>query len=162
VSWARRIHGDEEGADAVQQVGSLEDYLDHEPIHLAFSGTCNEMDGLEETLKSKLGSTVKILGTKYLEQDFTLLDILNPAASKGAGVAAAAAELGATREEIMAIGDNYNDLEMLLFAGTGVVMANAPLSLREIAGLHPTASNRDDGVALAIDQFILNPQLINQ
>jgi Cof subfamily protein (haloacid dehalogenase superfamily) len=155
VSWARRIHG-EEGANAVLQVDSLEDYLDHEPIHLAFSGTCNEMDQLEEILKTELGSTVKILGTKYLEQDFTLLDILNPAASKGAGVAAAAAELGVAREEIMAIGDNYNDLEMLLFAGTGVVMANAPLTLREIGGLHPTASNRDDGVALAIEQFILN------
>jgi hydroxymethylpyrimidine pyrophosphatase-like HAD family hydrolase len=62
----------------------------------------------------------------------------------------------------MAIGDNFNDLEMLLFAGTGVVMANAPLTLREIGGLHPTASNRDDGVALAIEKFILNPQLINQ
>lgn len=163
VSWARRIHGEDEGSNAVQQVGSLEDYLDHEPIHLAFSGTCNEMDQLEETLKTELGSTVKILGTKYAEQDFTLLDILNPAASKGAGVAAAATELDVAREEIMAIGDNYNDLEMLLFAGVGVVMANAPLTLREIAGLHPTASNREDGVALAIEQFILNrPELINQ
>lgn len=163
VAWARRLHGEEEGANAVRQVNSLEEYLDHDPIHLAFSGGCVEMDHLEETLKTELGAKVKILGTKYLEQDFTLLDILNPAASKGAGVAAAAAELGAAREEIMAIGDNYNDLEMLLFAGVGVVMANAPLSLREIAGLHPTASNREDGVALAIEQFILNrPELINQ
>jgi Cof subfamily protein (haloacid dehalogenase superfamily) len=162
ISWARRIHGEEEGSHAVDQVASLEDYLDHDPIHLSFSGGCEEMDQLEETLKTVLGSTVKVLSTKYLEQDFTLIDIINPAASKGAGVAAAAAELGVVREEIMAIGDNYNDLEMLLFAGTGVVMANAPLSLREITGLHPTASNRDDGVALAIEQFILNPQLINQ
>ena len=163
VSWALRIHGEEEAGDAVLQVNSLEDYLDHDPIHLAFSGTCNEMDQLEELLKSELGSTVKILGTKYAEQDFTLLDVLNPAASKGAGVAAAAAELGVDREEIMAIGDNYNDLEMLLFASVGVVMANAPPTLREIGGLHPTASNREDGVALAIEQFILNrPELINQ
>jgi Cof subfamily protein (haloacid dehalogenase superfamily) len=162
ISWARHIHGEEEGAKAVQQIASLEDYLDHDPIHLSFSGGCAEMDQLEETLKSELGLTVKVLSTKYLEQNFTLLDVVNPAASKGAGVAAAAAELGVVREDIMAIGDNYNDLEMLLFAGTGVVMANAPLSLREIAGLHPTASNRDDGVALAIEQFILNPQLINQ
>jgi Cof subfamily protein (haloacid dehalogenase superfamily) len=161
IAWARRIHG-EEGDNAVQQVVSLEDYLDHDPIHLAFSGGCEEMDQLEEILKTELGATVKILSTKYFEQDFTLLDIVNSAASKGAGVAAAAAELGVVREEIMAIGDNFNDLEMLLFAGIGVVMANAPLSLREIAGLHPTASNRDDGVALAIEQFILNPQLINQ
>jgi Cof subfamily protein (haloacid dehalogenase superfamily) len=156
ISWARRIHGEEEGARAVQQVNSLEEYLDHDPIHLAFSGGYEEMDKLEEVLKAELGSSVKILGTKYLEQDFTLIDVVNPAASKGAGVAAAAAELGVSREEIMAIGDNYNDLEMLLFAGTGVVMANAPLSLREIAGLHPTASNREDGVAAAIEQFILS------
>ncbi len=163
VAWARRIHGEAEGANAVRQVDSLEDYMDHEPIHLAFSGGCAEMDQLEETLNSELGSTVKILGTKYLEQDFTLLDVVNPAASKGAGVAAAAAELGAASDEIMAIGDNYNDLEMLLLAGTGVVMANAPLSLREIAGLHPTASNSEDGVALAIEKFILNPaQIINK
>jgi Cof subfamily protein (haloacid dehalogenase superfamily) len=154
VSWATRIHG-EEGQDAVRQVDSLEDYLDHEPIHLAFSGRCAAMDQLEELLCSELGATVKVLSTKYLEQDFTLIDVLNPAASKGAGVAAAAAELSIDADEIMAIGDNYNDLEMLLFAGTGVVMANAPLSLREIPGLHPTASNREDGVALAIEKFIL-------
>jgi hydroxymethylpyrimidine pyrophosphatase-like HAD family hydrolase len=121
------------------------------------------MDKLEAILKLELGESVKVLGTKYLEQDFTLLDIVNPAASKGAGVAAAAAELDASNDEVMAVGDNFNDLEMLLFAGTGVVMANAPLALREIAGLHPTASNVEDGVALAIEQFILKrPQLINQ
>ena len=161
ITWARRIHGEEEGVRAVQQVNSLEDYLDHDPIHLSFSGGCQEMDQLEEKLKAELGSTVKILSTKYLEQDFTLLDVINAAASKGAGVAAAAAELSVSREEIMAIGDNFNDLEMLLFAGTGVVMANAPLSLREIAGLHPTASNREDGVALAIEQFILKQFMLN-
>jgi len=163
ISWARRIHGDEHDQNAVIQVSSLEDYLDHDPIHLAFSGGCDDMDQLEEILKNKLGNTVKVLSTKYIEQDFTLVDVINPAASKGAGVAAAASELGVMNDEIMAIGDNYNDLEMLLFAGTGVVMANAPLSLREIGGLHPTASNIEDGVALAIEQFILNrEQLINQ
>lgn len=163
LTWARGLHGDEEGPNAVEQVTSLEDYLDHEPIHLAFSGRCKKMDQLEEKLHAELGSSVKILGTKYIEQDFTLLDVVNPAASKGAGVAATAAELSASQEEIMAIGDNYNDLEMLLFAATGVVMANAPLSLREIPGLHPTATNNENGVALAIEQFILNqPQLINK
>lgn len=156
IDWAIRLHGAEEGRNAVRQVDSLENYLDHEPIHLAFSGSCEAMDQLDELLNTQLGSSVKVLSTKYLEQDFTLLDVMNPAASKGAGVAAAAAELSIGAEEIVAIGDNYNDLEMLLFAGTGVVMANAPLSLREIAGLHPTATNTDDGVALAIEQFILN------
>lgn len=154
IAWATRLHGDE-GRNAVRQVDSLEKYLDHEPIHLAFSGRCEAMDQLEELLKSEMGSTVKVLSTKYPEQDFTLVDVVNPQASKGAGVAAAAAELSVGAEEIMAVGDNYNDLEMLLFAGTGVVMANAPLSLRDIPGLHPTASNIEDGVALAIERFIL-------
>ncbi|HEV8367499.1 MAG TPA: Cof-type HAD-IIB family hydrolase [Pyrinomonadaceae bacterium] len=154
VAWARHIHGDEDGRNAVIQVESLEAYMDHEPVHLAFSGTRAQMDRLGELLHSELGDRVKILSTRYAEQDFSLLDVVNPAASKGAGVAAAAAELSIAPNEIMAIGDNYNDLEMLLLAGTGVVMANAPLSLREIAGLYPTASNEDDGVALAIEQFV--------
>jgi len=154
VAWARQIHGDEDGRDAVRQVESLEIYLDHEPVHLAFSGTCSQMDRLSELLHFQMGDRVKLLCTKYEEQDFSLLDVVNPAASKGAGVAAAAAEFGIPPAEIMAIGDNYNDLEMLLLAGTGVVMANAPLSLREIAGLYPTASNEDDGVALAIERFV--------
>ena len=98
ITWARRIHGEEEGTRAVQQVNSLEDYLDHDPIHLSFSGGCEEMDQLEAKLKAELRSTVKILSTKYLEQDFTLLDVVNAAASKGAGVAATAAELSVSRE----------------------------------------------------------------
>ena len=156
LAWSRRVHGEEEGAKSVREVPSLEDYLDHDPIHLSFSGGCAPMKQLEETLRSKLHDSVKIFSTVYAEKDFTLLDIVNSSASKGAGVAAAAAEVGIQQDEIMAIGDNYNDLEMLLFAGTGVVMANAPLSLKEIQGLHPTASNADDGVALAIERFILN------
>ena len=156
IAWAIRLHGgEEEGRNAVRQVDSLENYLDHETIHLSFSGRCEAMDQLAELLNAELGSSVRILSTKYFEQDFTLIDVVNPDASKGAGVAAAAAELSIGAEEIMAIGDNYNDLEMLLFAGTGVVMANAPQSLREIPGLHPTASNTEDGVALAIEKFIL-------
>jgi hydroxymethylpyrimidine pyrophosphatase-like HAD family hydrolase len=113
------------------------------------------MDKLSELLQDRLRNRVKILCTKYLEQDFSLLDVLNPSASKGAGVAAAAAELDIPPADILAIGDNYNDLEMLLLAGTGVVMSNAPLELRQTPGLYPTASNDDDGVALAIERFVL-------
>jgi Cof subfamily protein (haloacid dehalogenase superfamily) len=155
LSWSRRVHGEEEGAKSVQEVSSLDEYLDHDPIHLSFSGGCVQMKQLEDLLRKQMGDTVKIFCTIYPEKDFTLIDIVNASVSKGAGVAAAAAEIGVEADEIMAIGDNYNDLEMLLFAGTGVVMANAPSSLREIKGLHPTASNAEDGVALAIEQFIL-------
>ncbi|MCM3906126.1 MAG: Cof-type HAD-IIB family hydrolase [Pyrinomonadaceae bacterium] len=155
VNWARRIHG-ENGQEAVRQVPSLEEFLDHEPVHLAFSGGCEKMKALEHVLREELGTTVKLFSTTYKKQDFTLLDIVHPGASKGLGVAAAAAELGVLREEVMAVGDNLNDLEMLHYAGTGVVMENAEASLHDIDGFHATGTNDQDGVALAIERFILN------
>ncbi|MEP6635301.1 MAG: Cof-type HAD-IIB family hydrolase [Acidobacteriota bacterium] len=153
VAWARRIHGDDAGS-AVRQVASMEDYLDHEPVHLAFSGGCAQMKELQDALLRELGASVKIFCTTYASKDFSLLDIVNPAASKGVGVAAAAAELGISRAEVMAVGDNLNDLEMLAFAGTGVVMGNAEPTLHDIEGLYATGTNDDDGVALAVERFI--------
>lgn len=157
VAWARRIHGPD-GGSAVRQVPSLEDYLDHEPVHLAFSGGCMKMRELEKVLALHLGTTIKLFCTIYPAKDFALLDIVHPEASKGAGVAAAAAELGILREEVMAIGDNLNDLEMLNYAGIGVVMGNAERSLHKIELLHATSTNDDDGVAIAIERFIFGQE----
>ncbi len=56
--------------------------------------------------------------------------------------------------EILAVGDNYNDLDMLQFAGTGVVMENADDSLKQ-QGFYVTASNDSDGVAAALERFVL-------
>ena len=154
MAWARRVHG-EEGANAIRAVPSLDAWLDHEPVHIAFSGGCAVIEELAVLLQTELGETVKLLSTMYPAMDFALLDILHPHASKGAGVAAAAADLGIEREEVMAVGDNFNDLEMLEFAGTAVVMANADATLREHDDFHSTASNAEDGVALAIEKFIL-------
>ncbi|HMF57739.1 MAG TPA: Cof-type HAD-IIB family hydrolase [Pyrinomonadaceae bacterium] len=158
IAWARRIHGDE-AEDAVRRVESLEEYMDHSPVHIAFSGGCEAMRGLSRVIESELGNRVKTLATMYPKQDFALLDIIHPEASKGAGVAAAARELGLMREEVMAIGDNLNDLEMLEYAGTGVIMGNSEPTLRaflrDVARFHTTATNDEDGVAIAIEEMIL-------
>ncbi|MDQ3820501.1 MAG: Cof-type HAD-IIB family hydrolase [Acidobacteriota bacterium] len=158
IAWSRRIHGDE-AEEAVRRVESLLDYLDHAPVHMTFSGPLARMKSLEERLHSELEGSVKILGTFYPKMDFALLDVLHPEVSKGAGVRAAAREQGLGREEVMAIGDNFNDLEMLEYAGTSVLMGNAEAALREqlrgLAGFHATATNDEDGVALAIEKFIL-------
>src|SRR2546421_12981644 len=158
IAWSRRIHGDE-AEEAVRRVESLEGYLDHAPVHITFSGQIARIKFLEERLHSELGKSVKILGTFYPKMDFALLDVLNPEVSKGVGVKAAAREQGLGREEVMAIGDNFNDLEMLEYAGTSVLMGNAEASLRaqlqDLAGHHATATNDEDGVALAIEKFIL-------
>lgn len=159
VAWSKRIHGDE-GTEAVRQVESLEEYLDHEPVHLAFTGGCTEMQGLGDVLKRELPYEVKIFLTTYPKRDFALLDVVHPEASKGVGVAAAAAELNVSREEVMAIGDNLNDLEMLSYAGIGVVMRNAESSLHDIEGLYATTANDEDGVARAIERFILQAEIV--
>jgi Cof subfamily protein (haloacid dehalogenase superfamily) len=159
ISWSRRIHGDE-GAEAVRRVSSLEEYLDHAPVHITFSGNVARMKHLDERLSDEMGASVKLLSTIYPKMDFALLDVLHPEVSKGEGVRAAAAEQGLQREEVMAIGDNFNDLEMLHYAGTGVLMGNAEASLRALLenlnNCHTTATNDEDGVAVAIEKFILS------
>ena len=157
IAWSRRVLG-EDAAAAIRRVPSLEEYLDHDPLHIAFSGGCTATERLAEVMRAELGASVRLLLTLYPKMDFALLDILNPDASKGAGLAAVAAEQGLTRDEVMAVGDNFNDLEMLEWAGTGVVMANADASLREGGRFHTTAANDEDGVAAAIERFVLNAE----
>jgi hypothetical protein len=157
IAWSRRIVGDEAEA-AVRQVASLAAYLDHAPVHIAFSGDCIGMERLSKTMADELGASVKLLLTLYPKKDFALLDVLHAEASKGAGLSAVAAEYGLTRDEVMAVGDNLNDLEMLYYAGTGVVMGNAEPILRDNKTFNLTTTNDRDGVALAIEHFVLKDE----
>jgi len=154
IRWARHIH-DSDSSDAVRHVDSLEDYLDHDPIHVAFSGRCAPMRELAEVLRTEIGPAVKVFPTLIPRRDFGLLDVVDARVSKAIGVAAAAAELGITSGEVMAVGDNINDLDMLSWAGTAVAMANAEPELHDINGVQLTASNDEDGVARAIERFVL-------
>lgn len=81
-------------------------------------------------------------------------EILNKEASKGAAVAKLAAHLGIQQEEIMAIGDNENDLSMIEYAGIGVAMGNATPAVKKAADVQ-TASNEEHGVAQIINQYVL-------
>jgi hydroxymethylpyrimidine pyrophosphatase-like HAD family hydrolase len=91
--------------------------------------------------------------TEYEHRDFTLVDVTSPDATKGHALAWRAEQLGLTRSEVMAIGDNFNDLEMLEFAGTPVVMSNAVDGLKT-RGWHETGHQNDAGVAQAIRRFL--------
>jgi Cof subfamily protein (haloacid dehalogenase superfamily) len=154
IAWSRRVVG-EDAAAAIRRVPSLEEYLDHDPLHIAFSGGCAEVERLAELMRRELGESVRLLLTLYPKMDFALLDVLHPEASKGAGLAAVAAEQGLEREEVMAVGDNFNDLEMLEYAGTGVLMGNADPALGGRGRFHTTVTNDEDGVAVAIERFVL-------
>lgn len=156
LAWSDGLHGNAAN-NGIMHVEELQDELpNHEVIHISFSGGCDAMAKLLDFLKTDLGDTVTILPTIYPSLDFTLIDILPPDASKGTGVANLAALNNLTAENVMVIGDNFNDLEMLEFAGTPVVMGNADPSLLERPEFYTTLSNNESGVAAAIERFILN------
>jgi hypothetical protein len=92
--------------------------------------------------------------TEYAFRDFSLVDICAEGTTKGSGLAAVAQLLGIDRSEVMAVGDNYNDRDMLEWAGVGVVMGNASDDLRN-AGFHLTDTNDNAGLARAIRTFAL-------
>ena len=82
------------------------------------------------------------------------LEFLNKAVNKGTGVELLAKHLGVNQEEIMTFGDAGNDLDMIVYAGMGVAMANGFDEVKEVAN-YITDSNENDGVAKAIEKFVL-------
>jgi hypothetical protein len=97
---------------------------------------------------------VTLQRTEYPERDLCIVDILPAGCSKGSALRRLAARRGIRMEEILAIGDNWNDMSMLESAGRAVLMANAPQELRERAAQMGWSVGRrfnEDGVAVAIE-----------
>ena len=81
------------------------------------------------------------------------IEIMHKGANKGEALKALIKYLGIDREEVIAFGDNYNDLPMIELAGLGVVMGNADEAVKEKAD-YVTSTNMEDGVAKAIYKFL--------
>ena len=91
--------------------------------------------------------------TEYEHRDFSLVDVVRSGCSKGTALERLAALRGIPAAEVMAMGDNLNDLQMLEFAGTPVLMGNALPELKA-RGWPVTGTNDEAGVAAAIETFI--------
>ncbi|HEX8288823.1 MAG TPA: Cof-type HAD-IIB family hydrolase [Pyrinomonadaceae bacterium] len=158
IVWSKTLHGDE-AEEAVMHVENLENVLDEtETVHVSFSGKCEPMTHLEMILQSELDSAANVLTTVYPRLDFTLIDILPPDASKGIGLEKLTQIENLSAKNVMVCGDNFNDLHMLEYAGTPVVMGNADQSLLEREEFYTTTSNDENGVAVAIERFIFGKQ----
>lgn len=127
-----------------------------DPIQVGFVGRVEVI----RTVKRELGTlpfsadfTVAL--TEYPERDLSILDVMRRGVTKGFALAEWAHRRGIAREEVMAIGDNWNDLEMLQFAGLPVVMGNSVPELQSL-GYTVTLSNDENGVAQAIRSYALN------
>ena len=132
----------------------LEDALTEDPIQVMFNGGYADMRVLADEIRAQ-AHDVNVSLTEYVHRDFSLVDVTSPVATKGHALESRARSLGLAREQVMAIGDNFNDLEMLEFAGLPVVMANAVDGLKQ-QGWAMTGDNENAGLAEAMRRFALN------
>jgi Cof subfamily protein (haloacid dehalogenase superfamily) len=139
----------------LEEVSALEDALTEDPIQVAYNGGVSLMrDLIAELHATHEAGEVAISLTEYPARDFSLVDVCAPGTTKGTGLADLAALLSIDRTEVMAVGDNYNDREMLAWAGTGVVMGNASAELLD-SGLAVTGTNDEAGLAQAVRRYAL-------
>jgi hydroxymethylpyrimidine pyrophosphatase-like HAD family hydrolase len=133
----------------------LENCLTEDPIQVMYSGTVKSTRETAATLRRLNSSNQFALAiTEYEARDFALADVVHPSVSKGATLAEWATRQGYHREEVMAIGDNLNDREMLEYAGMPIVMGNGVAELKT-TGWRETLSNDEAGVAHAICAYAL-------
>ncbi len=137
----------------VHQVDDLRVFVREPVTQVMFCGPCAAMQSLAQVLERDMATEARLLVTTYPHNDMTILDLMHPACSKATGIAYVASQLGIVREEILAVGDNYNDLDMLRYAGRGILMGNAEPELKAM-GFELTAPNTEDGVAQVIETYI--------
>ncbi|MBU3078094.1 Cof-type HAD-IIB family hydrolase [Sphingomonas quercus] len=123
-------------------------FLDRVDKIVAVSADHAMLAGLEAAVAGTLGD-----GANVARSQPYYLDITAPAANKGDGVAALAEAAGVTLDEVVVIGDQYNDLPMFRRAGRAIAMGQAPEDVRRAAA-DVTDSNDEDGVASAIDRLL--------
>ena len=142
----------EKNSAHIRYISPLEEALTEDPIQAMYCGSVELMKTAQSRLaQANFLDEITILRTQYDYRDLCILDILNRACTKGHALRRWAEHYGVPREHIMAIGDNYNDLEMLEFAGLPVIMANASEELKQ-SGWRVTASNSESGVAAALEE----------
>ncbi|MBA1392936.1 HAD family phosphatase, partial [Lactobacillus sp. XV13L] len=113
------------------------------------TGTAAQMDQIEPLFRAQFGADYSIVRSMPI-----MLEAAHSLATKGRALHDLAEHLGFQLDELMAIGDEQNDLTMFQTAGTAVVMANGNPKMKELAD-YITADNAHDGVAQALEKFVL-------
>ena len=144
----------EKNIQFIEFVVPLENALVADPVQAMFCGPIERMHEALGCLDTRgLREHVTVLRTEYPLRDLSIVDVLNRDCSKGHALERWAKHRGIPREQVMAIGDNYNDVEMLAFAGLPIIMGNASEELKS-RGWQVTLSNDENGVATAIEQVL--------
>ncbi len=145
----------EKNSEWIEYMRPLEKAVTEAPIQAMFCGTVPRMQQAQGRLAGcPFASEFTALRTQYDARNLCIVDILNQGCSKGHALERWALHNGYLREEVMAIGDNFNDVEMLDFAGLPVVMGNASPELKQY-GWMETLGNDASGVAWAVEQVLI-------
>lgn len=166
-------------APYIAHIRPIEDSLDADPpIQMMLCGSVERMRRAEARMVAHpwiaaVGDThagvpdpeikISLNRTEYPERDLSIVDILPAGCAKGAALLRLAAARGIQPSEIMAIGDNWNDLSMLEISGWPVLMGNASEDLKRMAAerkWHVTGHHLEDGVADAIELLALSAPVL--
>ncbi len=154
----------EKNRQYIQFVVPIEKALTTDPVQAMFCGPVAEMQRVLQVLGS-CGLAITVLRTEYPGRDLSIVDVLNAGCSKGHALERWAKYRNITAGQVMAVGDNYNDIEMLAFAGHPFIMGNASQELRN-RGWKLTRSNAESGVSAAIEHVLcgkaLEPLLVDE
>ena len=147
----------EKNMEFIEFVAPIEKAVVRDPIQAMFCGTIPRMNEALRALDGAgMGDKITVLRTEYPARDLSMIDVVNAGCSKGHALERWAEYRGFRRDEVMAIGDNHNDVEMLEFVGHPVIMGNACDELRG-RGWKVTRGNDKCGVAAAVEE-VLNGQ----
>jgi hypothetical protein len=142
-------------AHCLRLVPDLEAALDTDPIQVMIGGPPAQIEPAEMLLaESPIRSSIHLTWTKYLTTNISILDVMNWGCSKGRALKIWAERCGIQPGDVMAVGDNLNDLEMLQYAGLAVLMGNHCPELHR-PDWTLTLPNDQDGVAAAIRRYVL-------
>ena len=144
----------EKNAPFIQYVSPIENALIEDPIQAMICGPISLMEEAQMNIDLlSFRREFHALRTQYEHRNLCIVDILNSGCSKGHALERWAAHRGLDRSQVMAIGDNYNDVEMLTFAGHPVIMGNACDELKQ-SGWSVTLHQDEHGVAASVEQVL--------
>jgi hypothetical protein len=159
MDWShpnRRGYYEKNKAYIAQAPSPLSDMLTEDPVQVMFNGSVEPMRALVSALRAMpIADQFCVAMTEYEPRDFSLIDVNAAGCSKGSTLARWAEARLLARDEVMAVGDNFNDVEMLDFAGTAVLMGNAIDAIKK-RGYRLTGTNDEGGLAAAIRAYALS------
>lgn len=147
---------EKEITNIMPQINKYEELLEHWEEEnsgcnkILCMGDPNKIESLKDKLNNILGSSLNI----YLSKP-TYLEIMPKDSSKTLAIEVLLRKYCINKSELIAIGDNYNDVDMIKYAGMGIAMGNAPEEVKRIAD-DITLSNDEDGVAFAINKYVID------